>query len=221
MYRNDWEQFKGEIKKINRHSAYLEELKIGRLIEIEEFLLNESENRQHHIDNQINTIYIRSAPNNKMAEKSYPELLEHFKFNLIQGGLRLSEIESSLLLVRQKLNEIPSQNSIENLPEIVGRVFMKNGFDVFNYLDKHYLTYNQNPGIKYSILYFYLLEERHLIRPNKSTYKEFVRSYCNKKLKGQRFSRLTETNSYEFSQFNESLPDLNHLYSIFLETSKS
>lgn len=103
-------------------------------------------------------------------------------------------------------------------PEIISQVFKSGGFEVFNYLDEHFTTFNNRPPTKYTILFHFL--EGKKTYPNKTKFIEFVRTYCGKQLNGKKFSKI-ESDYKTDPNFTDSKPKLTSLYNAYLETSKS
>lgn len=219
----DWQKIDEnwiDLKKIGRTSTYLKELQVGKLIELEGFLIAEINSRTNEIYNLLSQLDLRDEPYNFPTGVDYETQPDHWKNNIWRSGFNLKQLERLLPLIQSELNARDNAKPKTYNLEVIAGVFFNNGFDLFNYLDDHFLVFNNTPVKKYTVLYYYLLEEERTILSNKSKYQTFVREFCKGNLKEKGFTRFDKSNSSDIEGYNENLPYLRKLSKDFKSISK-
>lgn len=219
----DWQKIEGywiDLKKIGRTTTYLKELQIGKLIELEGFLISEINSRTTEIYNLLSQLDLREEPYNYPPGVTHETQPDHWKKNTTRKGFNLKQLEYLLPLIQSELNSRRNTKPKTYNLEVIAGVFFNNGFEHFNYLDDNFLVFNNTPVKKYTILYYYLLEEEHTIFPNKSKYKTFVKEFCKGNLKGKDFAKLDKSNSSDVVGYDENLTYLRELSKEFKTISK-
>lgn len=210
-------ELQNDLSAIAEIPERVESISVIRLKEILIYIDNEIHNRISFADEMVRANYGKfEYPKKYLPNKQLEYWLKKiFQFGLNYNDLKYLQSHISNYLNRKTEKPLPKD---QEQPEIVNQVFKPGGFEVFNFLDDNFRTFNNKPPTKYTILFHFL--EGKSVYPNKTKFIEFIRSFCSEKLKEKKFSKI-ESDYKTSNNFIDSQLELTQLYKDYLETSKS